>query len=124
MAEEFNKIFLNMLNFLYEKTGNTKLRKFYLLINNTLEEEENKNKYIENFIIKVLQYKDEVFKKNDTFFLNLEIESSLFTNKEVNNFKQLYKSLNTKDKNIIIDNFIKMTILSENYFLNYLSTSS
>jgi hypothetical protein len=124
MTDEFNTILLNILNFIYKKSNNIKIRKYYLIINNSLEEDENKKKFIEQFILKGLQYKEQILNKNENFFLELQFETDLFTHKEINNFKQIYLSLDKSDRDLIIDNVIQMTILSENYLAQYIASSS
>jgi hypothetical protein len=123
MIDEFNGILLNILNFIYKKSNNPKFRKYYLIINNSLDEDENKKKFIEQFIVKGLQYKEHILNKDENFFLELQLETDLFSNKEINNFKQIYLSLDKCDRDIIIDNVIQMTILSENYLAKYLASS-
>lgn len=118
MVEEFNSILMELLTKLYSMTEEAKFKKVCVIIRNASDDEERKYKFIEQYIIHFLKFKDEIYERNSNFFLQREIETESSMLKEILSLKHLFQTLSEENKDIVIDDLIKLTRNAEIYFYN------
>ena len=122
-VELFNATLLQLLNELYSSTQNKKFRKFYILIKNFLDEEDNKKtKFIEQYILSMLEHKEKIMKKDETFYLTYQFRSDVSYMNEMYDLRGVLNTLSEENKQVVFDYFIALTEFAENYFLAYLKT--
>ena len=124
IANEFNNITVQCLDFVYNETKNKDIS-FYKKIISSLNKADV-SKIIEQFIIYCYEYKSQVLEKNIDFFLNTN-----FTNekKDVLSNKCLLQIMNIKDlikksKNESIDHVFQYLIVLFSLSDNYLKQSN
>lgn len=86
---------------------------------------QNKTKFIDIFVAKVLIYKDKIMAGDESYFLNKsydkELESSDHNN-SVFEFKDIWSSLKPDNKNLVIQYMQILCLLAEKYFTMHLPT--
>lgn len=95
---------------------------------------------ISKFSFAILEFAPEIYNENDDFFLNMKVPDTIDVDKEVGatdagttksnsndlniintqEFKELWKKLNNKEKRAIRENVIKLTLYSHAYFISYI----
>ena len=81
----------------------------------------NRYKFIEIFISKILQYKDKIDKGDESFFINKQYDTDLDNDKSLINkvfeFQNIWQKLSTKNKEFVIQYMQILCELAQNYFL-------
>lgn len=120
MEFEFNSELMYLLDDLFKITKEKKFKKFYIIVKNSIDDEERKRKYIDQYVMNFLVYKNEIYNRNAKFFLDKEINtdnSSIIS--EMISLKGIFKSLKQDEQEIIIDHLIVLTKISETYLKSY-----
>ena len=74
-------------------------------------------KIIDIFVLNVLEHKEEIFKGNDSYFLNRkydEVESEHMNH--IFEFKDYWKKISKQDRDVIIDYMKILCLLAQNYY--------
>lgn len=116
ISQEFNTTCEMFLDLIYSFTNDTDIS-FYKKAMRKLVSAE-KNKIIEQFIIHCYIYKEYVETKNVNFFLNYKFESKYNNNDsllEIIKIKDLFRSFNKDQINIIFEYLILLSNFSTEY---------
>jgi len=117
ISQEFNTTCEMFLDLIYSFTNDTDIS-FYKKAMRKLVSAE-KNKIIEQFIIHCYIYKEYVETKNVNFFLNYKFESKYNNNNdsllEIIKIKDLFRSFNKDQINIIFEYLILLSNFSTEY---------
>jgi hypothetical protein len=124
IIDDFNSTLLCMAENIANVCKNTIVGNNIDFIKKTIKNSNNRTIFIETFVTKILQYKNEIYNKNDSFFLNKSYDDD-FKNIEggskilnyIFEFKSIWKSLNPENKDIFIDYMKILCELSQEYFL-------
>jgi len=119
ITDNFNKTLITLLEQLFQITNEKKFRKYHILITNMLEDDNQKNKLIEQFIVNVLVHKDGIMKKDETVFTNINISSESHYTNDIYNLRDIFVILSVENKNIVFDYLITLTHYAEKYFQSY-----
>lgn len=87
-----------------------------------LKNKTNKNKFIDMFVLHVLEDKDEIMKGNETYFLNKTYKE--FENehmKSIFEFKDIWTKLSRDQKSIIIQYMQILCMLADAYFIDFMN---
>jgi len=119
IANEFNNITVQCLDFVYNETKNKDIS-FYRKIISSLNKADV-SKIIEQFIIYCYEYKSQVLEKNIDFFLNTNFtneKKDVLSNKcllQIMNLKDLIKKSNKDTIDHVFQYLIVLFSLSDNY---------
>jgi nitrogenase molybdenum-iron protein alpha/beta subunit len=96
-------------------------------IEKQIKKKENFTKFIDLFCIKVLQYKTQIDKGEDDFFMNKDYKDDLVGQEAsafdyVLSFKTIWGQLKKENKQIVIFNMQMLCELSQQYF-NYIGSA-
>lgn len=111
IIKEFNDISIDFLNQTSSLMGSTYLYKFKLMtrINSIFA--------IDLFIEKVLPFKNKIVEKDETFFLNKNIDTDDYMD-DVIGIKQIYHTLDYQSKENIWDIVLALVYLAEERNMN------
>lgn len=119
IANEFNNITVQCLDFVYNETKNKDIS-FYRKIISSLNKADV-SKIIEQFIIYCYEYKSQVLEKNIDFFLNTNFtneKKDVLSNKcllQIMNIKELIKRSDNESIDHVFQYLIVLFSLSDNY---------
>ena len=121
VINDFNSLLLDFAKNLALVSPDSLIASNIRIIEKSISKRENRLKFIEVFIAKILQYKKEIQSGNEDFFLNKCYENDLDGDKNLINkvfeFKYIWSKLNTENKNIVKQYMNLLCELSETYFL-------
>jgi len=128
--DDFNITLLNLANNLACVCPDTFFSKNIKDIRMAINNPNNADVYINHFILKVLKFKQKINDRDESFFLGengdpedlkkiyeelQKKDTSVM--KRIFEFKSIWKTLNQVNKNIVIDHFIIMCDLADQYLL-------
>ena len=119
IANEFNNITVQCLDFVYNETKNKDIS-FYRKIISSLNKADV-SKIIEQFIIYCYEYKSQVLEKNIDYFINTNFtneKKDVLSNKcliHIMNIKELIKRSDSKSIDHVFQYLIVLFSLSDNY---------
>ncbi len=118
---DFNSVLLDLGRNLAEVCPDSIIGKNISYVEEAIENPKNKTKFIEVFVGKVLQYKDQIDEGNEEFFLrksyNDDMDSSNPMLSKVFEFKTIWKDLKRENKDLVIQYMQILCQLAQNYFL-------
>ncbi|CAH6421751.1 Hypothetical protein KVN_LOCUS437 [uncultured virus] len=121
IVNDFNNLLLTFVKNLSLVCPNSFIATNGKLIERSMLKTENRLKFIEVFIAKILQYKKEIQSGNEEFFLNKSYDDDLDGDKNLVNkvfeFKTIWEKLNNENKQIVKQYMSLLCELSETYFL-------
>jgi hypothetical protein len=116
--DQFNKIAHQLLEELSEITDSPKIKMGKSVLRTIIEK--NPEHPIEQFILKLLPFKEHIFSKNEVFFLEEDFSDDESLISELLKMKYLWKRLSGDNKEIVFQYLIQLSIASEYYLKVFL----
>lgn len=116
----FNSTLMQLLDELYRITGQKKFKKYFILVKNTIESESERKKFIDQYVINMLQHKDRIYAKDENFFMTYEFDDENNYTTDMYDMRGVLGALTSENKEIVFDYFIALTEFSNNYFISFM----
>jgi hypothetical protein len=126
IINDFNSTALTLINVIAMVCPKSTIGRNQSDIEKAIKNKQNRTKFIDIFVSKVLIYKDKIMSGNDSFFLTKEYDSDLDSNDHVSyvfEFKDVWQQLNRRNKDTVIQYMQILCLLSEQYFLEFTSNN-
>lgn len=130
IIENFNNVAMQLLEELRKIIPHSLILNNADLLKNLIEKENSKSVIIDNFVLHVLKYKDEIDNNNEDFFIKNDFKDIQKTSKTpgiihiINEIKNLWKDIGNGDEELakqnrqnIFDYFKVLCFYAEQYFL-------
>jgi len=114
VVKEFNNTLLEFLKDIQNISNNTELDKYHMQLTDLVKI--NSLIILENYIISVLPYDEQISQRMDNFFDNVTIEVDGDWTKILETIKTSWSNLSQKNKDIIFDYFLVMNHYAKEYF--------
>ena len=125
LVNDFNNTLLDLINNIAYVCPDTIIGNNSNYIQSLLKNSENKTKFIEAFVARVLVYKPQIDAGDESFFLNKSYDedikdvnsSNMDLSSKVFEFKNIWKELNKENKDYIIQYMQLLCLLAQQYFM-------
>lgn len=118
---DFNSVLLDLGRSLAEVCPNSIIGQNISLVEQAICNPNNKTKFIEIFVGKILQYKDKIDAGDENFFLGKSYNDDLKSNNSmldrVFEFKTIWVDLKKENKELVIQYMQILCQLAQNYFI-------
>jgi hypothetical protein len=114
-VSEFNDTLLSFLDELYRITQEKVLKKYHILVESNIEDDDCKNKFIEHFILHALEYQEKILQRDASFFLSKDFHELPMLGKEVDDAKRIFRSLAQPNQDVVFDYVIHLLRCAEGH---------
>ena len=120
IIDDFNNLLLDLVRNIADICPSSIIGANVKDIERELKNDANRNKFIDIFVAKVLQYKSEIDNGDENFFLNKTYENEFGSNgmlSRVFEFKSIWTKLNNTNKALVKQYMQLLCELAQNYFI-------
>lgn len=118
---DFNSVLLDLGRNLAEVCPDSIIGKNISYVEEAIANPKNKTKFIEVFVGRVLQYKEQIDEGKEEFFLGKSYDNDMDSDNpmlsKIFEFKTIWKDLKRENKDLVIQYMQILCQLAQNYFL-------
>jgi len=127
LVSDFNTYLKDLINQVADICPNSVIGRNITDVNKYISKPEHRDKFIVWFILKILQYKDEIDQGNEDFFLKKiknkdykdELEGNESMTDQIFEFGSIWNTLKRENKDVIIQYMQILCELAQAYFIEY-----
>lgn len=120
IVDLFNSTLMQLLDELHRITEQRKFKKYFILVKNTIESEPEKKKFIDQFVMNMLQHKDKIYAKDEKFFTTYKFNDENSYTSDMYDMRGVLGGLSQENKEVVFEYFIALTEFSHKYFLTFM----
>lgn len=122
VVDDFNRTVIDLCNSVAAVCPTSIVGRNIKDITKAVKNRQNRTKFIDIFVAKVLVYKDKIMAGDESYFLNKSYDEDLDGQdygSSVFEFKDIWSGLKQDNKNLVIQYMQILCLLAENYFAEY-----